>query len=90
MNGSADIFCEIKKLRKCPPILASSMDGVKEDIPGHFKSIYSDLYNSVDDKADLEEFAKAIENEVNVTHLDDVNRVTPDVVKELSSETFKG
>ena len=53
------------------------MDGVKDDIPGHFKSIYSDLYNSVDDKAELEEFAKTIEDEVNVTHLTDVNRVTP-------------
>ena len=39
-------------------------------------------YDSVDDKAELEEFAKAIEGEVNVTHLTDVNRVISEVVKE--------
>ena len=29
------------------------MDGVKEDIPNHFKGIYENLYNSVDDMEEM-------------------------------------
>ena len=83
-NGSGDIFCEIKKLRSCKTVAATSIDGIKDDIPDHFKSIYSDLYNSVDDKEQLANLVKSIETEVNSTHLHDVNRVTPEVVKEAA------
>ena len=39
------------------------MDGKKEDLEEHFKGIYENLYNSVDDKDNLENL------------LDDVNKV---------------
>ena len=82
VNGSGDIFSEIKKLRSCRNVTATSMDGVKEDIPGHFKSIYSKLYNSADDKEELTDLMKTIDEKVNFTHLNDVNKVTTEVVKE--------
>ena len=53
INGNGDIFSEIKKLRKSKPVVATSMDGVKSDIPGHFRGIFSEIYNSADDKEDL-------------------------------------
>ena len=84
MNGSADIFTEIKKLRSCKPVTATSMDGIKKDIPGHFKNIYTELYNSVDDKDKLNDLASDIEDEINFTHISHVNRVTPEVVKEAA------
>ena len=82
MNGSADIFTEIKKLRSCKPVTATSMDGIKKDIPGHFKNIYTEFYNSVDDK--LNDLASDIEDEIKFTQISYVNRVTPEVVKEAA------
>ena len=61
------------------------MDGIKNDIPGHFKDICSELYNSVDDKDELKNLASAIEDEVNFTHISHVNRVTPEVVRKQPS-----
>ena len=84
VNGSGDIFSEIKKLRGSVPITATSMDGIKDDIPGHFRTIYSDLYNSVDDKEELLNLSNSVDAEVNFSHLNDVNRVTPEVVKEAA------
>ena len=45
--GNGDIFAEVKKLRAVNEKSASSMNGENNDIPGHFKQIYEDLYNRV-------------------------------------------
>ena len=47
MNGNGDIFKEIKQLRKCKMKTATSIDGISDDIPGHFIQIYSKLYSEV-------------------------------------------
>ena len=44
LTGEGNIFSEIKSMRKTKPIVANSIDGVTENIPEHFKSIYSDLF----------------------------------------------
>ena len=49
LNGGGDVFKEIKSTRNTRQVVANAMDGVVEDIPEHFKTIYSGLYNSVDD-----------------------------------------
>ena len=51
LNGNGDIFKEIKRLRASKPTVATSMDGVKNNIADHFKDIYSTLYNSLNDAA---------------------------------------
>ena len=85
LNGQGDIFKEIKKLRASKPIVATSMDGVKDDISGHFKTIYSTLYNSVHDQEELMNVAQETESRINsLSHLD-VEKVNPDVVKEAAS-----
>ena len=53
LNGNGDVFSEIKKMRKSSPVVASSMDGVKENVEEHFKDIYKHLYNSIDDKENI-------------------------------------
>ena len=53
LNGGGDIFKEIKSIRKTGQVVANTMDGVKEGIPNHFRNIYSDLYNSVEDAENL-------------------------------------
>ena len=84
LNGEADMFKEIKKLRKAPEHVSDSIDGEKEDIQGHFANIYSDLYNSTDDAADLEKVNEDINNNINFTHIHDVEKVTQEVVKEAA------
>ena len=49
LNGNGELFKEIKAMRRTKSKCADSIDGVKNDIPGHFKGIYSDLYNCVKD-----------------------------------------
>ena len=79
------MFTEIKKLRNSQPCVANSMDGVKVGIADHFKNIYSGLYNSVDDHEDLVNLCESVEEKVNVYHLHDVNNVTPEIVKRLTT-----
>ena len=85
LNGGGDIFKEIKKLRATKPTVAASMDGVQNDVSGHFKNIYSELYNSVNDREDLIKIADETETKVNFLSLMDVDKVTPDVIKEAAS-----
>ena len=85
INGNGDIFKEIKKLRASKPVVAASMDGVKVDIAGHFKTIYSELYNSVNDGDDLVKIADEVESKINSLSALDVEKVTPEVVKEAAS-----
>ncbi|MDP7404169.1 MAG: hypothetical protein QF782_01885, partial [Porticoccaceae bacterium] len=63
INGKGDIFTEIRKIRSSPMAVANSIDGVTENIPTHFASIYSKLFNSVDEKPSLD----ALYNEVNAS-----------------------
>ena len=74
-----------KKLRATKPTVAASMDGVRENIAGHFKNIYSTLYNSVNDHEEVKLMANEVESKVNYLSLMDVEKVTADVVKEAAS-----
>ena len=85
LNGGSDIFKEIKKIRKCEQIIASSMDGKTENISEHFKSIYGSLYNSTDDTEELNEIKIEVEEKLNSAHIKDVHKVTPTLVKEAAS-----
>ena len=84
INGQGDVFAEIKKIRNSKPCVANSMDGVRDGIADHFQEIYKDLYNSVDDKDELMDLCMDVENKVNTYHLHDVDKVTPDIVKEAA------
>ena len=61
------------------------MDGNKKDIPNHFKDIYSKLYNSVDDLENLKEMKSEIEKKINFAEIFQVDKVTPDILKEAVS-----
>ena len=60
------------------------MDGVTEDIPGHFRGIFNELYNSADDKEDLNNVLNDVQKNINESSLIDVQLVTPEVVKQAS------
>ena len=62
LNGNSDLFKEIKKLRRHENTIATDVDGVKDNISEYFKSIYSKLYNSVDDD-DMAQLKESINRE---------------------------
>ena len=82
INGTGDIFTEIKRLRCCKPKVASNIDGEKDDIPGHFKKIYDKLYNSGNYENDLRDVLNNVESRINFSDVIEIERVTPDVIKE--------
>ena len=84
INGTGDLFKEIKDMRRCKQVTATSMDGVTKDIPGHFKSVYEDLYNTHDDITQVADIEAEINNKINSSHLVDVEKVTPELIKEAA------
>ena len=90
LNGNGELFKEIKAMRRIKPKCADSIDGVKEDIPGHFKSIYSDLYNCVKDGDEVLKISQEIEDKLSIVDLDDVKRVTSLEVKKAAAKLKPG
>ena len=84
INGNGDLFLEIKKLRRSKPVAATSMDGVTDDIPGHFKNIFSNIYNSADDKDELADVLSEVEDKIDVSSVADVRLVTPEIVRKAA------
>ena len=85
-----DLFQEIKQLRKCAPVVANSIDGVSENIPEHFASIYSELYNSADDADQLREVHKKVESLVEASQSDKVSMITPELVRKATERLKPG
>ena len=90
LNGEGDLFSEIKALRKSKQIVATSMDGVKENVKEHFKQKYDELYNSADDGLELLEVENETEAKVGQFSLQDVLKVTPDIIKEAAHKLKSG
>ena len=66
------------------------MDGVKADIKDHFRGIYEKLYNSADDSEELRKVQQETETKVTAASLHDVEKVTPDIVKEAAHKLKSG
>ena len=89
-EGGGDIFKEIKALRHSKQVVATSIDGKNEDIPGHFQTIYSQLYNSVNDAEDLARVSSEVDSKVNSFSLREVGKVTPELVKSAAKKLKPG
>ena len=90
LGEGGDLFKEIKNLRKCAPVVANSIDGVSDNIPEHFASIYSELYNSADDAEKLREVHTKVESLVEASQIGKVAMITPDLVKKASEKLRPG
>ena len=90
LNGNGDLFKEIKAMRRTRPICADIIDGVKDDVPGHFRSIYNELYNCVDDGNEVLKISQELEEKITIDCLDDVNRVTAEEVKKAAANLKPG
>ena len=54
------------------------------------KNIYKDLSNSVDEKGKLQDLKASLESKINSTSLSDIDKVTPEIVKEASKHLKNG
>ena len=90
MGEGGDLFQEIKALRKSPPVIATSIDGISDNIPDHFGSIYSTLYNSADDVTELNLVHERVESAVNSSHIDAVLKITPDLLRKAVGKLKPG
>ena len=59
-------------MRKCRPVLASSIDGKTEKVEEHFKEMYVDLYNSANDENDVATVFKDINEGITISHIYDL------------------
>ena len=85
-NNEVDLFKEIRKIRNSKPTSANVIDGISANIESHFGETYSDLYNSADDKeATLESYNKICDS-VYDEHINDVNLVIKETVREAVSK----
>ena len=66
------------------------VDGKTENIPEHFKDIYSDLFNFVDDVNNMARVSKAIARNVDSKDIDAIEKVTPDIIKKAAAELKPG
>ena len=84
VNGGVDIFKEIKKHRGKKDDLPNTVDGCvgDESISGHFKEVYTDLYNSVPSNVELQEILHSINIDVNMNDLESVDLIDGDLVKQ--------
>ena len=72
-------------MRKTKQIVATSMEREKKDIVGHFWDIYSILYNFSEDVDKMKKIKVIVEDAVNNKSLEDVTRITLEVVKKSGS-----
>ena len=82
INGKGDIFTEIRKMRKAPAAVVNSVDGVTQDIPGHFASIYRQLYNSVDEQTKINSLFTTVDRQVSTIDNSEVLKITGEVVRD--------
>ena len=81
-DSDVDLFKEIKSMRKAKATSANKIDDQTEDIEEHFAGIYKELYNSIDDYDDLMDVAKILDSKISNKCAIEVEKVTPDIVKE--------
>ena len=89
MNKGADLFTEIKAMRKANPVIASNMDGSK-DVGKVFKDKYEKLYNSANDEEKLSEVLKKTEAMVTESSIIEVRKVTPELIREAIQKLKPG
>ncbi len=85
-DSQMDIFKEIRKMRKCPTSVATTIDGECENIPNHFADIYKELYNSVSDEDEIQGIQKLLKNRIGTSSIAEVLKVTPEIVCQATKQ----
>ena len=84
-NKVNDILQEIKKQRSPNTKCANVIDGKSNsvDIANHFKNIYSNIYNTHSDRAELDKFILENNNKIVQSDTQILDKITPELVKNI-------
>ena len=85
IKGDSGLFNAIKRMRKCSSSTPNRIDGETNDIPQLFAKKYENLYNSCDDKEELETVSHEIKNNLNSEDINEVDKITEIVVEEAAN-----
>ena len=89
VNEGADIFTEIKAMRKSNQLTASSMGG-SDDVGEVIKNKYEKLYNSTSDRDQLVEVAEEVNARIEQCDHSDIAKITPEIVKDAARRLKPG
>jgi hypothetical protein len=91
LSGDCDLFNELRKFKGTPQKLISKIDGHtdSETITDHLKSIYEKLYNRTGSSEPLENLFDEVSSKVSEDNLEDVDKVTPGLIKEIIKKKIK-
>ena len=84
-NKVSDILKEIKSSRNKNTKPPSVIDGFNsgEAISSNFKNIYSTIYNTHNDKDDLQKFILENENNIRQSDVNMLDKITPEMIKNI-------
>lgn len=94
LSGNVNnIFEKIKSDRKNKASSAKTVDGIsgQENIADLFKNIYSDVYNKhKEDNVELSDFLNSLNDKINATDMDFVNKISDSLIAEIISKLHSG
>ena len=64
--------------------------GETNNIAQHFAGIYGNLYNSVKEDEKIDELYKTVNESIDISAIDDIKKVTPDIVKSATNHLKPG
>ena len=83
ITGEGDIFHELKILRG-ERYCAKTIDGINDNITGHFANVYERIYNSIDDKEEMAKIYSRVNNSLDSNSLKDVDLITAEKIREAT------
>ena len=91
LNGDKSLFDELKKMRGHSNTCSSKIDGKSqpEDIADNFKDIYEKIYNRTGTSEPMEKLLGEVNEKINSSDLDEVQKVTPDLIQKILKEKIK-
>ena len=90
INGDSNLFEEIKTIRKTHSRAAKSIDGVSNNIPNHFRNIYNELYNRVNDINDVELIKNEVESKIKDDDIYEIEKIDSKVVNNAIKKVKSG
>ena len=77
-------------MRTTQTVVATSMNGVKDNVKDHFEDKYKKLFNSTNDGNEILGVKEDIDSKVIEQNLSDVEKVTPEIVKKATKKLKSG
>ena len=62
-------------------IVPTTRDGTKDNITGHFANVYERIYNSIDDKEEVEKVYSRVNKHLDSTAIKDVDLFTTEKIR---------